>query len=92
MAHIIRAESQEMEPVTPANGTNFSGEEINKIVGGYFERVSLGDKHEMWLNEDGKSMGLPINVGATGLFLMAHTFSSDVIVGDVLICAPGEVR
>lgn len=63
------------------------GAQINRIVGGYFESIVLRTEHgdiDMWLNEEGKILGLPINGYATELF---HMFFSnrDVIVGDVLL-------
>lgn len=58
-------------------------------VDGYIERITLSDGSSMYINEEGKLNGLPINEEATRLarpVLMAD----DYIVGDVVICAPGE--
>ena len=63
------------------------GAQINRIVGGYFESIVQRTEHgdiDMWVNEEGKMLGLPINTQATELF---HKYFSnaDVIVGDVLL-------
>jgi hypothetical protein len=63
------------------------GTQINDIVGGYFECITLRTEHgefDMWLNEEGKLNGLPINHYATELFHMYFS-NADVIVGNVLL-------
>jgi len=34
---------------------------MQDIVGGYIERVRLGDTVDMWFNEEGRLKGLPMN-------------------------------
>lgn len=46
----------------------------------------------MVLNEDGKLQGLPINQIATDLLVVNYPKSTDVIVGDVLICSQEEIE
>jgi hypothetical protein len=52
------------------------------VVGGYIEHVSLPNGGSMYVNEEGKIKGLPINESAT---FLAEVDPHDVIVGDVLI-------
>ena len=64
----------------------FSLEELQKIVGGYIEIISLPNlKKKIVLNEEGKINNLPINHFATTLFRDAYK-TNDYIVGTVLIC------
>lgn len=78
--------------VSPANGTSFTADELHRLVGGYFEVVALRDGSEiMWLNEDGKRLGLPYNPIAD---LIAHEQGGiaawDSVVGDVVITTREE--
>lgn len=88
MAILIKVDGTRKE-VQPRNGTDFSLEELQDFVDGYIEHVSLPrpfkGNTEMWLNEEGKLIGLPRNEFATILY------GCDVIVGDVLICKKNEV-
>ena len=77
----IRADGRN-EKVKPKNGTHFTLEELQTYVGGYIERVELQNNEEMWLNEEGKLLGLPINHHATAI---SGLVPYDVIVGDVLV-------
>lgn len=60
---------------------------LNKTVGGWFEAIDLEDGNSMFLNEEGKLMGLPRNETATS-YARSVTFASDYIVGDVVIAGP----
>ena len=84
MAKIIKTNGEVLE-VEPKNGTDFSLEEMQAIVGGYIEIVSLGDDL-MVVNEEGKLIGLPINDVATAMI------TNDIIVGDVLICKNNQIK
>ena len=57
-------------------------ETINACVGGFFEFVALSETLSMWVNDDGKCRGLPINDAATKIW-MSYYGATDVIVGDV---------
>lgn len=63
------------------------GTQINDIVGGYFECITLrtpqGEFH-MWVNESGKLFNLPINENADKIY---HDYlaSSHTIVGNAVI-------
>jgi len=82
---IYRADGSK-ELISPINGKNFQLEELQEIVGGYIEVMHLPNMgKKMILNEDGKSLELPINRLATELFRDSYQ-TSDIIVGDALIC------
>lgn len=51
---------------------------LQKAVGGLIERVVVPGG-EMWVNEEGKLMELPLNAAASRI---ARTF----VVGDVVLC------
>jgi hypothetical protein len=85
------------EEVVPANGKYFQLKQLQNIVGGYIELVSLtapmpnGLENlkdlSMIINEEGKGNSLPINEKATALF-QKYYGNTDFIVGNVLICEP----
>lgn len=56
-------------------------ETLQKAVGGFIELVYTRDGDEMYLNEEGKIHGLPLNIKATELY----GNQNDVIVGDVVV-------
>ena len=75
--------------VKPNNGRDFSLEELKKFVGGYIEIVYLDDSL-MVVNEEGKLMGLELNMAATNLY--GHYIGvGEYIVGDALVCRQGEI-
>ncbi len=76
------------EDVSPKNGTDFSLEELQKIVGGYIEIVSLNRETILVCNENGKQMKLPFNVNATWLLARPRDF----VVGNVLICHTSQIK
>lgn len=94
VAILIRAiapKGSRVEPVHPANAKAFSLEELQGFVGGYVEALRMDTGQMMFLNEDGKSMGLPFNLIAN---MLAHDLTgiapNDSIVGDVLIASLSE--
>lgn len=83
--------------VRPKNKV-FTLKELQKQVGGYIELLPLKRVPEfklqdvvMVLNEEGKLLGLPMNQMATDLLVRNYPKSTDVIVGDVLICKSKEI-
>ena len=91
MAKVIFTNGVEQE-VSPKNGTDFSLEEMQGIVGGYIEIMPLDKTGEiMVLNEEGKLMRLPLNEKATDYFLQNSLFD-DFIVGNVLVCNSIQVK
>ena len=78
------------EFIEPKNGTDFSLEELQTIIGGHIEIVQLGDERIMVVNEEGKIHRLPLNVRATCIVNGAGI--ADTIVGNVLICRSEMVK
>ena len=69
------------EIISPNNGKHFQLEELQEIVGGYIEVMNLPTmEKKMVLNEDGRSMELPINRLATALFRDAYATSEEVLI------------
>lgn len=71
--------------MTPANGKQFTLEELQGFVGGYIEIVFLDDNTLMVVNEEGKLHGLGLNIMATAIY-QKLTRRIDTIVGNALIC------
>lgn len=71
----------------------FTGEEINKLVGGYIECVPLFDGNAFaFCNENGKLEHLDYNANATIFASYAGGLSlGDYFVGDVLFTSSDEV-
>ena len=80
-----------IEDVQPANGSDFSLEELQGYVEGYIEIVDLNDGRIMVVNEEGLNEGLPVNPLATAIF-QERTGVADYIVGNVLICDAEQVK
>ena len=74
--------------VKPADGHEFTVQELNNLVGGYIEAYRLADG---WIvcNEDGQRLELPPNAAASAIWGLLGRRGP--VVGDVLICAPDEV-
>jgi len=53
-------------------------------VGGWIEAVDLREDMTMWLNEEGKLDGLPVNVMASRMFNEAFGAGKDIMVGDAV--------
>ena len=81
--------------VIEANGsmfvdTDISLEFLQKQVGGWVQVVALPNESDdtdtvaLWVNEEGKFSGLPINALATELWVRSYG-KTDVIVGNVVI-------
>jgi len=64
---------------------------LQKAVGGYIETVSLGGGKTMIIDEEGKLKNKKINIEADKL-AKGYIFGDDCIVGDVVICEPGELE
>lgn len=75
--------------VEPRNGTDFGLQELQEIVGGYIECLSLGDKL-MVINEEGKLKDLPMNFVATNI--IRNMGYNDYIVGNALLCDNSMVK
>ncbi len=88
-SRIIKTNNEVIE-VTPKNGTDFSLEELQEIVGGYIEILPLQDNEIMVINEEGKLDGLDYNSKATEEVQKCGW--ADFIVGDVLVCDTQMVK
>ena len=75
--------------VDPANGTDFSIDELNEFVDGYIEILHIGDKL-LVCNEEGKLKNLQYNVTATCLINAAGI--KDYIVGNALFCDKDKIK
>lgn len=86
-AKIIKASGQVLN-ATPKNGTDFSIEELQAIVGGYIEIVYDAERNLLVVDEEGKVKGKQPNLMATA----AYGNPYDQIVGDVLYCSPCYIK
>jgi Domain of unknown function (DUF3846) len=89
MAKLYMAGSIRPIEVLPANRKKFTLEELQGFVGGYIELLWTVDNQRMYVNEDGKSMGLEVNRAATDLLAPKY---QDRVVGNALICGRNEVQ
>lgn len=90
MAQIIKTTGEVIE-VAPENGTDFSLEELQTIVGGWIEIVNLRDGRLLCLDEEGKLKGKERNHVATDIYRQAFPQCNDFIVGDVLLCNEDQI-
>ena len=98
-AYLLRANG-ETGRVAPANGTDFTLDELQGFVGGYIQVISLlpdvfaaiPDGGLVVLNEDGKRLGLPANARATEVIHKCGALLWDIAVGDVLVCDESMIQ
>lgn len=90
MAYIIKTNGEVVE-VQPKNGTDFQLDELQAIVGGYIEVVSLHDGRLIVCDEEGKLKGYDRNHKATELFRLT-LLTTDFLVGDILVCDEEEIK
>ena len=89
MGKLLKTDGTTIE-VRPANGTDYTLDELQKLVGGYIEVIPAREKgYILVINEEGKLENLPYNGRATEL---ADIYLWDYIVGDALLCKDSEVR
>lgn len=84
MAKIIKTDGKEIN-VEPRNGSDFSLSEMQRIVGGFIECVTLDNGQLMVVNEEGVILEMPYNKKASELF--GHP-----IVGNVLVCESNQIK
>lgn len=78
--------------VTPANGADYKLEELQRLVGGLIEIVTLTENTIMVVNEEGKG-ALPKNVRATVMAkALGAIFPEDYIAGNALMCPSDMVK
>ena len=90
MATLYKPDGSSFETL-PAAGGRFTLKELQKIVGGYIEVLTMADGRLMVINEDGKAKELLRNEQATGLAYFAGIDRNDYIAGDALLCTEGEL-
>jgi len=81
--------------VTPANGTDFTLDELRIFINGSNDPNNMVEllhlpEHYLICDEEGKLKHLPVNETATEIFQSAGY--ADVIVGTVLICDKSMVK
>lgn len=90
MGQLIKS-SGEVTEVKPANGTNFSLEELQQMVGGWIEAFWVEDKR--WIvNEEGLLLDLPENLTATQTLEDACGKAVQTLVGNVVILDASEIQ
>ena len=78
--------------VPPANGADYKLGELQRLVGGLVEIVTLTANTIMVINEEGKGC-LPKNVKATVMAkALGAIFPEDHIAGNALLCASDMVK
>lgn len=80
MAILVQTNGK-LKEVHPKNGADFSLEELRNFVGGHIEVAKTKNGYPMVINEEGKLIGLPLNVIATILYGNDY----DCIVGEALL-------
>jgi hypothetical protein len=58
---------------------------LSRAVGGMIEAVSLPSGLTLWVNENGKNDGLPVNAYATNLMTREFGATYDILVGNAII-------
>lgn len=89
-ATLIKSDGSITE-IEPKNGSDFSLEELQQLVGGSIEIIPYQDEQVFVVNEEGKLSQLPYNKKATEKLFLAH-YTNDYFVGDVLICPTSMIR
>jgi len=90
MTQIIKTNGEVIE-TKPKNGTDFQLDELQSIVGGYIEVVSLHDGRLVVCDEEGKLKGKERNHKATDILHSVFN-TNDFMVGDVLVCNENEIK
>ena len=92
MGTIYKVGGLVIDNYTPKNGKTYELSELQAIVSGSIEILTINDdKQYMVLNEEGKLKGLGINLEATKILQKNFPLTSDIIVGDVLVCDANEI-
>jgi hypothetical protein len=81
MATLLRPDGR-IENVKPPNGSSWSLDELQTLVGGNIEVARTHEGHYLVFDEDGKAKGKPPNFAATQAFLYGEY---DIILGEALV-------
>ena len=79
------------ELVSPANGSQFTLEELQEHVGGYIQLIHTPGGRLLVIDEEGKLKNKPINERATGILRSCGPVTGDCIVGDALWVKNNEI-
>ena len=92
MTDIIYKTNGGVTEISPKNGTYYTLEELQEIVGGSIEILHLKGicNKFMVINEEGKLNKLPYNENATILYKLSLN-TDDFIVGDALVCDKSKI-
>lgn len=94
MALLIKADGTEETIVPAGDNGRLTYDQIREAIGGgYVEHVETDPERaqgfsHIWLDEEGKMKGFPLNEKAT--LLSFYTMPGDMLVGDVLFCTDEE--
>ena len=83
MAKLYKADGTMISVQPNYQEAEFGYQQLQELVGGYFEFVMLAGGKVMVVNENGRLNGLPKNIEAS-------FFANRTIVGDVVLCSPKE--
>ena len=90
MAQHYKADGTIEEFPEPANGTDYTLEEVREAIGGGWVQIGLTkDGRVMAVDEEGNMKGLLHNEPATALYQYGDQVP---IVGDVLVFEPSQIR
>ncbi|MFA5168847.1 MAG: DUF3846 domain-containing protein [Candidatus Omnitrophota bacterium] len=91
MQGVLITTDTKVKIVEPKDGKRFTLEELQGFVGGRVDIQTLPDFSVIYVNDDGKNIGLPKNAIATEIWKAAYPIekyphnNDQLIVGDVLI-------
>lgn len=84
----LRIPADDDQPITVTALARSDFRAIQAVVGGLFDVIDLATSAAtLWLNDEGKLIGLPVNRRATALLWALHSAwaGNDVLCGDVLV-------
>lgn len=90
MANLIKVDGS-IATVKPKNGTDFKLSELQELVGGYIQVISVNDDMLLVIDEEGKLKNSPFNPLATNI-AKGFVRDDDFIVGNALHCKSSEVE
>ena len=80
MATVIHADGATRQLVAANRKDGITLDQLQAAVGGYIEMVPLSSSEVVFCNEDGRRLGLPVNVRAPRF------------VGTIVVCHRSEVK
>lgn len=90
---IVRADGRGDDVVRFGATGSFGAAFLREVLGGAFEVVLLRDGSSMYIAEDGKVLGLPMNGVATTVAYQDRAISlADHIVGDAVVVGPPDAE